>query len=172
MVRDDDALAAAAALSAFPAPGARAAVAPKGRQAGLAIASRSSPDCARGPYPTELEPSDHVLVAVDLVLDAAAPIEEYRAPIFACRDRDRRRRRELEQQIKGHFFGGSLEKPAETASDGDTNGCVLEFPTTLTSFERLMVHDICENLGLNHESSGEKPNRYITVSLKTASSSR
>ncbi|TRY66412.1 hypothetical protein DNTS_003371 [Danionella cerebrum] len=40
----------------------------------------------------------------------------------------------------------------------------LEFPSTLNSHERLLVHELSEVLGLKHESHGEGKNRRITVS--------
>ncbi|XP_028649365.1 DNA-binding protein SMUBP-2 [Erpetoichthys calabaricus] len=42
----------------------------------------------------------------------------------------------------------------------------LDFPPSLNSHDRLLVHQICEELGLNHESKGEGKDRYITVSKK------
>ncbi|XP_039600764.1 DNA-binding protein SMUBP-2 isoform X2 [Polypterus senegalus] len=40
----------------------------------------------------------------------------------------------------------------------------LDFPPSLNSHDRLLVHQISEELGLNHESKGEGKDRYITVS--------
>ena len=37
------------------------------------------------------------------------------------------------------------------------------FPTSLTSFERQMVHEIATELGLSHESKGSDKHRFITV---------
>ena len=45
---------------------------------------------------------------------------------------------------------------------------IPEFHERLDSFERMLVHDICEELGLDHKSVGQKPNRYITASRKPA----
>jgi hypothetical protein len=38
------------------------------------------------------------------------------------------------------------------------------FPSSLTSFERQMVHEIATDLGLLHESKGNDKHRFITVS--------
>ncbi|XP_040826885.1 DNA-binding protein SMUBP-2 isoform X2 [Ochotona curzoniae] len=43
----------------------------------------------------------------------------------------------------------------------------LEFPASLNSHERLRVHQLAEELGLRHESSGEGKARHITVSKRT-----
>ncbi|XP_022249895.1 DNA-binding protein SMUBP-2-like isoform X2 [Limulus polyphemus] len=40
------------------------------------------------------------------------------------------------------------------------------FPSTLTAFERLIVHEVAESLGLLHLSVGEKAERHITVEKK------
>ncbi|XP_076339432.1 DNA-binding protein SMUBP-2-like isoform X2 [Tachypleus tridentatus] len=40
------------------------------------------------------------------------------------------------------------------------------FPPTLTAFERLVVHEVAESLGLLHLSVGEKAERHITVEKK------
>ncbi|KAN0025246.1 hypothetical protein ACTFIU_003506 [Dictyostelium citrinum] len=40
------------------------------------------------------------------------------------------------------------------------------FPSTLSSFERLVVHELAEKNKLNHESVGEGENRIITISKK------
>ncbi|KAJ8344229.1 hypothetical protein SKAU_G00315580 [Synaphobranchus kaupii] len=46
----------------------------------------------------------------------------------------------------------------------DPERAVLNFPSTLNSHARLLVHQISEELGLRHESVGEGWNRRITVS--------
>uniref|UniRef100_A0A7N9IBP4 Immunoglobulin mu DNA binding protein 2 n=1 Tax=Macaca fascicularis TaxID=9541 RepID=A0A7N9IBP4_MACFA len=44
----------------------------------------------------------------------------------------------------------------------------LEFPPSLNSHDRLRVHQIAEELGLRHDSSGEGKGRFITVSKRAA----
>ncbi|XP_043120975.1 DNA-binding protein SMUBP-2 isoform X2 [Puntigrus tetrazona] len=44
------------------------------------------------------------------------------------------------------------------------NKTELQFPSTLNSHERMLVHEISEEMGLRHESQGEGKNRRITVS--------
>uniref|UniRef100_A0A672MMP9 DNA-binding protein SMUBP-2 n=1 Tax=Sinocyclocheilus grahami TaxID=75366 RepID=A0A672MMP9_SINGR len=46
----------------------------------------------------------------------------------------------------------------------DSNETELQFPSTLNSHERLLVHELSEEMGLRHESQGEGKNRRITVS--------
>lgn len=47
----------------------------------------------------------------------------------------------------------------------------LEFPTSLSSHDRLRVHQIAEEFGLRHDSSGEGKARHITVSRKSPAGS-
>ncbi|MBN3300550.1 SMBP2 protein, partial [Amia calva] len=46
----------------------------------------------------------------------------------------------------------------------DTKKAKLDFPSSLTSHDRLLVHEISEELGLKHESTGEGKDRHVTVS--------
>ncbi|XP_068170023.1 DNA-binding protein SMUBP-2 isoform X2 [Antennarius striatus] len=46
----------------------------------------------------------------------------------------------------------------------DLNHNELHFPSSFNSHDRLLVHQISEELGLVHESKGEGKDRYITVS--------
>uniref|UniRef100_A0A671NR38 DNA-binding protein SMUBP-2 n=1 Tax=Sinocyclocheilus anshuiensis TaxID=1608454 RepID=A0A671NR38_9TELE len=46
----------------------------------------------------------------------------------------------------------------------DSSKTELQFPSTLNSHERLLVHELSEEMGLRHESQGEGKNRCITVS--------
>ena len=43
----------------------------------------------------------------------------------------------------------------------------LEFPSTLNSHDRLLVHELAEELGLNHKSIGEDKARKIVLQKKT-----
>nr|1MSZ_A Chain A, DNA-binding protein SMUBP-2 [Homo sapiens]2LRR_A Chain A, DNA-binding protein SMUBP-2 [Homo sapiens] len=45
----------------------------------------------------------------------------------------------------------------------------LEFPPSLNSHDRLRVHQIAEEHGLRHDSSGEGKRRFITVSKRAGS---
>ncbi|XP_066541765.1 DNA-binding protein SMUBP-2 [Hoplias malabaricus] len=47
---------------------------------------------------------------------------------------------------------------------GDENQTELQFPSSLSSHERLLVHQLSEELGLKHESQGVGKQRCITVS--------
>ncbi|XP_069480230.1 DNA-binding protein SMUBP-2 [Ambystoma mexicanum] len=46
----------------------------------------------------------------------------------------------------------------------DTNKLKFDFPATLNSHDRLLVHQIAESYGLQHASLGEGKERYITIS--------
>nr|XP_057932313.1 DNA-binding protein SMUBP-2 isoform X2 [Doryrhamphus excisus] len=46
----------------------------------------------------------------------------------------------------------------------DLNQSEVDFPPSFTSHDRLLVHQIAEELGLNHESKGEGKDRCITIS--------
>jgi hypothetical protein len=60
---------------------------------------------------------------------------------------------------------GSMK--AKVQSNG--NAKQLVFPSCLNSFERMQVHLIAEELGLEHESMGEGADRHIVVSLSSSS---
>lgn len=61
-----------------------------------------------------------------------------------------------------------LEHDADTigvpTSLWDMDHTKLEFPSSLTSKHRHILHGICESLNLNHTSSGTTADRYVTVS--------
>ncbi|XP_053648045.1 DNA-binding protein SMUBP-2 isoform X2 [Cherax quadricarinatus] len=40
---------------------------------------------------------------------------------------------------------------------------IYKFPPTVNSFERRLIHEICENLHLHHESQGEGKERHIVI---------
>lgn len=42
-----------------------------------------------------------------------------------------------------------------------------EFPSTLNSYERRLVHEICDEVGLQHESQGEGKERHIVLQKKS-----
>lgn len=47
----------------------------------------------------------------------------------------------------------------------------LEFPTSLSSHDRLRVHQLAEEFGLRHDSTGEGKARHVTVSRKSPAAS-
>ncbi|XP_076590280.1 DNA-binding protein SMUBP-2 isoform X1 [Chaetodon auriga] len=51
----------------------------------------------------------------------------------------------------------------------DLNRSELQFPSSFNSHDRLLVHQVAEELGLMHESKGEGKDRCITVSRPPAS---
>ncbi|XP_053576418.1 DNA-binding protein SMUBP-2 [Bombina bombina] len=50
----------------------------------------------------------------------------------------------------------------------DSQKTQCNFPTTLTSHDRLLVHEIAEEYGLHHVSTGDGVNRYVSVSKTRA----
>ncbi|KAG1706968.1 DNA-binding protein SMUBP-2 [Nymphon striatum] len=48
----------------------------------------------------------------------------------------------------------------------DTRQKSKEFPSDLSSYERMLVHQFCEQLGLKHESCGEEQERHIVIEKK------
>ncbi|XP_059153320.1 DNA-binding protein SMUBP-2-like [Physella acuta] len=46
----------------------------------------------------------------------------------------------------------------------DTGQSVLDFPATLNSHDRMVIHEVAEKLGLYHTSTGEGKDRHIQVS--------
>ncbi|XP_073706078.1 DNA-binding protein SMUBP-2 [Garra rufa] len=65
-------------------------------------------------------------------------------------DQTQTKRKEIQEQLLNF-----LKEPNKTE---------LQFPSTLNSHERLLVHELAEEMGLRHESQGEGKNRRITVS--------
>lgn len=51
----------------------------------------------------------------------------------------------------------------------DTAKTVLDFPASLNSHDRMVVHEVAEELGLNHSSIGEGKARHIQISKKAPS---
>lgn len=65
-------------------------------------------------------------------------------------DQTQSKRKEIKEQLLNF-----LKDPDKTE---------LEFPSTLNSHDRLLVHELSEEIGLRHESQGEGKSRHITVS--------
>lgn len=97
-----------------------------------------------GPYPTRAEPSDHVMLACDLRIPFVASESVLGKPITRNQDVEN-----LEQYLLEFLADSSKER--------------LDLDASLTSFERLVVHQFCEKEGLGHQSLGQKPTRYISV---------
>lgn len=47
-----------------------------------------------------------------------------------------------------------------------SNALQMDFPDSMDSRDRKLVHDLAEELGLNHVSVGEEPKRFVRVSKK------
>lgn len=68
---------------------------------------------------------------------------------------------ELKQQVDAAFIAND---PSDVKEDEEVR---FEFPTSLSKFERAMIHEYCEWLGITHESAGEKQNRRLAVVAKS-----
>ncbi|XP_068615340.1 DNA-binding protein SMUBP-2-like [Brachionichthys hirsutus] len=72
------------------------------------------------------------------------------SPTPPSEEQQKKRYAEIREQVQ-RFLKGS-------------NHNELHFPSSFNSHDRLLVHEISEELGLVHESKGEGKDRYITVS--------
>lgn len=117
-----------------------------------------------GPLPTASEPSDHLLVSVELELSqhdashanvyaAAAPVPPATVRVAPSKPG----REEANARLEAAKLA---ELEAFVASTGEA---VLNYPASLNSYERRIVHATAERLGLQHSSHGEGRNRYIRV---------
>jgi len=105
-----------------------------------------------GPLPNASEPSDHIAVAALLELPAgatAAAAAAYSRQQQGREAEDEGMRQELRAQLAG-------------VSDGPSAGS-LDFPPSLSAFQRRLVHELSDELGLRHHSCGEGDARYIRV---------
>ncbi|KAG8458895.1 hypothetical protein KFE25_004229 [Diacronema lutheri] len=57
-------------------------------------------------------------------------------------------------------------KQFATSDDGDGEARSFELPASLSGFERRMAHQYCDELGLEHPTVGQEPNRKIVLSKK------
>ena len=121
-----------------------------------------------GPLPTATEPSDHILLAVDLELPTSlnpSLIDVYGAAAEAGtsaageskRSRVTRTREEANEQLRQarlEELEAFLQRPDQLS---------LDFSSSLNSFERRIVHALAEELNLLHTSHGEGFDRFIRV---------
>ena len=142
-----------------------------------------------GPFPTALEPSDHLLLSVDLSLPAlpdGSHATAYATPPLMGPGGDALPMgREGGGRERGGRGGGGVRggerAAASAAQDAQLEAArraqltaflqrpadkSLSFPPTLNSFERRLVHSLAEELGLLHMSEGEGRGRYIRVEKK------
>jgi hypothetical protein len=119
-------------------------------------------DAIGGPLPTSAEPSDHILIAAHLELPADcgeltqllyAGKVAHSGKKMTRQEQNDLVRENLRQQLDGFL------------ASTDT---VLSFPATLSSFERKMVHGLCDEMALVSGSTGEGRSRYIQVQRRQA----
>jgi len=116
-----------------------------------------------GPLPTNSEPSDHILLAVELELPSFPdPVHAHvygAAPIA-------RPRSKVAERSAGEDANAQLQaaKRAELeAFIARAAQATFDFPASLNSYERRLVHTLAEELGLLHSSHGEGRERFIRV---------
>ena len=133
-------------------------------------------ECLRqGPMPTSAEPSDHLLVAVELELPSLADpayAEVYgteasagsakAGPNEAARSTPSRRPAREEANVRLEA-AKRLELEAFLGRGSET---VLNYPASLTSYERKVVHALAAELGLRSSSHGEGRSRFVRVEKK------
>ena len=122
-----------------------------------------------GPLPTASEPSDHLLLSVELELPstpdpahagaygAAPPAPPASLPATARAAASKPARGEANARLEA---ARRAELEAFLGRSGET---VLSYPSSLNSYERRVVHAIAEELGLKHTSQGEGRNRFIRI---------
>ena len=146
---------------------------------------------ANGPLPTSSEPSDHLLLSAELELpltpdpalshlyggmdgaaNSAAGGTEGRA-LGGGRSRQVAQKDGSERAAKA--WGAEANEQMRVARKGELEAFairerdeVLDFPSSLNSYERKLVHSLAEELGLEHASFGEGRDRFIRVEKKLA----
>ena len=137
-----------------------------------------------GPFPTALEPSDHLLLSVELSLPAlpdGSHATAYASPPSVASGDANPMGRESGGCERGGSGGGRGRGGERAARDAQLEAArraqlsaflqrpadkSLSFPPTLNSFERRLVHSLAEELGLLHTSEGDGRGRYIRVEKK------
>ena len=115
-------------------------------------------DSCPGPYPSATQPSDHVMIAANLCVShqgnaAGAAIQHHKR----SRGGYTRAALKSEDVVADTFRQGIQEFAA------DEKRSKMEFPTSLNSFERLVVHRLAGQAGLESGSVGVGRDRRITV---------
>lgn len=110
-----------------------------------------------------LESDDRLAVARERLVDSSANRSRHDSEVLAKqkqRAREAARRTEVKQALKkridAHFATGEAS--------------VLQFEPSMNGFQRMLVHEIAEEEGLNHNSYGEGKDRYVVVSKGAGSS--
>ncbi len=72
---------------------------------------------------------------------------------------------EIDEEIKAKFTKAKFEAVVKAFVESEAE-VKFEFPATLTSYERMVVHEVAEAAGLVHESVGEGKKRHIVLTKK------
>jgi len=98
-------------------------------------------DPPQGPFPSDTEPSDHVLIAADLSI-----VHEGNT---GWTEQDEIWKRQIEDKL--------------TKLLKDEKGEKIRFPSSLNSFQRHYIHQFAAEIGLESKSSGQGRRRQISV---------
>lgn len=97
--------------------------------------------------------------ASGVLLKSGAPT----APTHLSEDQVQQRRQKFLKRIhEAGLLGGTIAQGKALCSIKQFQG-FLDFSNSLNARERLIVHEICEELGLKHESQGEGRKRFVRV---------
>lgn len=133
-------------------------------------------DAVSGPFPTESEPSDHLLLSVEVALPLlpdAALAGLYGACAAAEGGGGGGKRRRVEWGGGGARSREGANEALRAAKQEELRAFIarpdrtLDFPPSMNSFERRLVHEIAEGLDLLSQSHGEGYDRFIRVEKKS-----
>lgn len=132
-----------------------------------------------GPMPTSSEPSDHLLLSVELELpsqpdpahaDAYDTTYDTEPPAASATHRPVAAKRAAHVAASRRSAREEADARFETAKRqeleafvGRAGETVLNFPASLTSYQRRVIHALAEELGLRSSSHGEGRSRFICV---------
>jgi len=133
-----------------------------------------------GPLPNGLEPSDHLMISVQLEIPTRCDPKLVDVYTSAEAAEASGRARQMRGGERGGERGGVGWKEARKEADEQLRRAkraelvafveggerILDFPPSLNSFERMLVHALAEELQLEHCSHGEGHKRFIRVQKK------
>jgi len=116
-----------------------------------AVKSVVTQDECPGPYPSASQPSDHVMIAADVIVTHRG--NTLGAAISGGKGRGRSSDEESEEAFRSNI--------SEFVADTSNNK--MDFPPSLNSFERLTIHRLAQEAGIFSGSSGAGKDRKISI---------
>eukprot|EP00930_Biecheleria_cincta_P098284 TRINITY_DN89958_c0_g1_i1.p1 TRINITY_DN89958_c0_g1~~TRINITY_DN89958_c0_g1_i1.p1 ORF type:complete len:491 (+),score=68.58 TRINITY_DN89958_c0_g1_i1:22-1494(+) len=116
-------------------------------------------DSVAGPLPIASEPSDHILLAATLEIPAdSAELTAalYGDEVVKKMKTGKRSYDDAQEKLREAFAVQLLEFMCSEEQ-------VMCFPTNLDSYQRGLVHQLADELGLLHTSCGEGPERFLRI---------